>query len=224
MIPLKPDAFVFVHVFRTQPESSEEIVALASEMAHAFTSRQPGYLSAAVHESLDGERVVVYSQWESEEAYRRSAVRALSDTEMRKYRRLLDHLAGAEPRSYRLTARIPRDTAPTIAVGTARATLINIFELFDSHQQRDMLAVVRETAERLSQANCGLVSSNVHVSLDGSAITNYAQWESADAFEAAMRSPELEPLLKKHIQLADPDVHLYDVVEVIPKAGKERAA
>ena len=216
MIPIRRDAFIFVSTFKTQPESNGEIVALVSELAHVFFCRQAGYLSSAVHASLDGERVVNYSQWDSEQSYRNAVAHAVKDPGAMKFLRILEHLATIEPRYYLVSDQLPEDNT-TIALGTDRATLINIFKLHNPESQQALVDVLRETTAVLSKKNCGLLSSSLHVSLDGKAVANYAQWESADAFEAAMQLPVLRKLLRQHVELSEPDVHFYDVKEVIPK-------
>ena len=35
----------------------------------------------------------------------------------------------------------------------------------------------------------GFVSANIHVSTDGTRVVNYAQWESAEAFQAMLADP-----------------------------------
>ena len=50
-----------INVFTIQPERQQELIDLLSEAAE-FASSLPGWLSASVHPSLDGTRVVNYAQ------------------------------------------------------------------------------------------------------------------------------------------------------------------
>jgi len=50
-----------INVFTVQPEKQQELIDLLSEAA-AFASSVPGWISASVHRSLDGARVVNYAQ------------------------------------------------------------------------------------------------------------------------------------------------------------------
>ena len=50
-----------INVFTVAPEKHQELVTLLSEAA-AFASTIPGWISASVHRSLDGTRVVNYAQ------------------------------------------------------------------------------------------------------------------------------------------------------------------
>ena len=50
-----------INVFTVAPEKQQELIDLLSEAA-AFASCIPGWISASVHRSLDGTRVVNYAQ------------------------------------------------------------------------------------------------------------------------------------------------------------------
>ena len=63
-----------INVFTVEPERQRELVALLTEAANAV-SDVPGWLSASLHASLDGTRVVNYAQCESYEAWERVMVR-----------------------------------------------------------------------------------------------------------------------------------------------------
>jgi antibiotic biosynthesis monooxygenase (ABM) superfamily enzyme len=50
-----------INVFTVAPEKQQELIDLLAEAA-AFASALPGWISASVHRSLDGTRVVNYAQ------------------------------------------------------------------------------------------------------------------------------------------------------------------
>lgn len=50
-----------INVFTVAPEKQQEFIDLLSEAA-GFARRLPGWMSASVHRSLDGTRVVNYAQ------------------------------------------------------------------------------------------------------------------------------------------------------------------
>ncbi len=68
-------------------------------------------------------------------------------------------------------------------------TLINVFTVEPAHQQRLVEVLVEATAAVMSEQP-GFVSANIHGSLDGRRVTNYAQWRSREAFEAMLRNQE----------------------------------
>ncbi|GLW16173.1 antibiotic biosynthesis monooxygenase [Streptomyces sp. NBRC 13847] len=59
-----------INVFTVRPERQAELVALLSRATEETMRDRPGFLSANLHASTDGERVVNYAQWESEAHFR----------------------------------------------------------------------------------------------------------------------------------------------------------
>jgi quinol monooxygenase YgiN len=55
----------FINVFTVQPEKQQELVTLLTNAAHETMRHLPGFVSANIHRSLDGKRVVNYAQWAS---------------------------------------------------------------------------------------------------------------------------------------------------------------
>jgi heme oxygenase (mycobilin-producing) len=73
----------------------------------------------------------------------------------------------------------------------AQAILINAFEVPDGHD--DEFLEGWEEGKRLMERRPGYVSTALHRSLDPTArfrYINIAVWESAEAFQAALTSPE----------------------------------
>ena len=93
-------------------------------------------------------------------------------------------------------------------------TLINVFTVAPENQQRlvDMLA---EATEKTMKKLPGFVSANIHKSLDGVRVANYAQWRSREDFEAMLQNPEALTHMKPIMEIAKFDAHLYEVVEVV---------
>lgn len=56
-------------------------------------------------------------------------------------------------------------------------------------------------------------------------MTNYAQWRRRDAFEAALKNPDFLAHTKPIAEIAQPDAHVYEVVETTSpsRAGKTKA-
>lgn len=59
-----------INVFTVLPERQAELVALLSRATEETMKDRPGFISANIHASADGERVVNYAQWESEAHFR----------------------------------------------------------------------------------------------------------------------------------------------------------
>jgi heme-degrading monooxygenase HmoA len=58
-----------INVFEVPPEKQGELVRVLEGAASEVMRRVPGFVSASVHKSLDGSRVVTYAQWASKEAF-----------------------------------------------------------------------------------------------------------------------------------------------------------
>jgi heme-degrading monooxygenase HmoA len=71
----------------------------------------------------------------------------------------------------------------------------------------------------------GYVSANIHRSLDGTRVVNYAQWRSREDFEAMLRNPEAAPHMREAAEIAERfEPHLYEVsfVDEVPD-GSDRS-
>ena len=77
----------------------------------------------------------------------------------------------------------------TIAKGRDLVTLINVFTV-EPETQQQMVDLLVEATETVINRLPGFVSANIHKSLDGTRVANYAQWRSREAFEAMLRNAE----------------------------------
>ncbi|OQD51875.1 hypothetical protein BM536_037430 [Streptomyces phaeoluteigriseus] len=73
------DVFTVVEVARTRSKSQQDALLAAVTQPNTVLDATPGYVSHSVHRDFEGEAVVSYSQWESEDAYR--AFRAAGDAQ-----------------------------------------------------------------------------------------------------------------------------------------------
>jgi quinol monooxygenase YgiN len=58
-----------INVFSVKPEQQDQLVRMLNEAAETTMRRFPGFVSASIHKSLDGTRVVNYAQWRSREDF-----------------------------------------------------------------------------------------------------------------------------------------------------------
>jgi quinol monooxygenase YgiN len=58
-----------INVFTVTPDKAAELAALLSAATEKVMQHVPGFISANIHVSTDGTRVVNYAQWESPSAY-----------------------------------------------------------------------------------------------------------------------------------------------------------
>jgi heme-degrading monooxygenase HmoA len=103
----------------------------------------------------------------------------------------------------------------TISKEAKLVTLINVFTVEPEDQQRlvDMLV---EATEKTMKNIPGFISANIHKSIDGVRVANYAQWRSKEDFEAMLKNPEALSHMRPILEIASNDAHLYEVVDSLP--------
>ena len=68
---IRADAGVvtLINVFTVDSSRQQQLVELWQHATEHVMSRLPGFISASIHRSLDGTKVINYAQWESREAF-----------------------------------------------------------------------------------------------------------------------------------------------------------
>jgi quinol monooxygenase YgiN len=110
----------------------------------------------------------------------------------------------------------------TIAENTGVVTLINVFTVEPSNQHKlvDILARATDTSVRDVP---GFISAALHRSVDGTRVTMYAQWKSAEHYQhyQSMRSnPVTSPYVEQVRAIAKFDPGMYEVVRVFAGPSK----
>jgi heme-degrading monooxygenase HmoA len=98
-----------------------------------------------------------------------------------------------------------------ITVGQDVVTLINVFTVAPEDQQRLVDLLVEATEEVMSKQP-GYVAANIHRSLDGTKVANYAQWRSLEDYQAIAQNPEAAAHMRRAQDLATFEYSLYEVV------------
>lgn len=79
------------------------------------------------------------------------------------------------------------------------------------NQQR-LVDLLVEATQRTMRKQPGYLSAAIHKSVDGTRVTNYAQWRSREDFEAIGKNPEVAVHMRAAAQLATSfEPHLYEV-------------
>ncbi|MFI0717618.1 antibiotic biosynthesis monooxygenase family protein [Streptomyces sp. NPDC021224] len=108
----------------------------------------------------------------------------------------------------------------TISAEDRLMTYINVFHCTPDKQQELSAAIRRET-EDIVRHMPGFVSANLHCSVDGTRVTNYAQWSTLAAFQEHIRSEAGRALITELHKYADNvDVHVYQVDWIMSGEGK----
>jgi quinol monooxygenase YgiN len=94
------------------------------------------------------------------------------------------------------------------------ATLINVFTVKPERQRR-LLDLLVTATEDVMRHLPGFVSANIHASTDGEKVVNYAQWESAEAFQAMLKDERAQQHMRQAADLAEKfEPSLYTVESV----------
>ena len=98
-----------------------------------------------------------------------------------------------------------------ITIEKSLVTLINVFTVSPENQQR-LVELLVEATQRTMRNQPGYLSANIHKSLDGTKVTNYAQWRSREDFEAIGKNPEVTIHMRAAQELAIRfEPYLYEV-------------
>ena len=94
------------------------------------------------------------------------------------------------------------------------ATLINVFTVAPERAS-ELAQLLRVATEERMRFVPGFISANIHVSTDRTRVVNYAQWQSAKAFQAMLDDPDAREHMAACAATATSfEPHLYTVESV----------
>lgn len=100
----------------------------------------------------------------------------------------------------------------TISVENNYLTLINVFTVAPANQQKLVDLLILATEESVVKIT-GFISSSLHKSLDGTKVTMYAQWRSAEDYQNMRNNPTASPYLEEALKIATFEPGMYSVVK-----------
>lgn len=80
-----------INVFTVRPDRQHTLVDLLTRATDEVMQHVPGFVSASVHASDDGTRVVNYAQWQSADAYRDMLAGPTAQVHMKEAAEVADH-------------------------------------------------------------------------------------------------------------------------------------
>jgi quinol monooxygenase YgiN len=101
----------------------------------------------------------------------------------------------------------------TIDSDSRVCTLINVFTV-ESARQRELVEALAQATQDVMKDQPGFVSANIHASLDGTQVVNYAQWESKEHFQSMLADPACQEHMHAIGRLASAQPSLYTVESV----------
>ncbi|MGL5806683.1 MAG: antibiotic biosynthesis monooxygenase family protein [Xenococcaceae cyanobacterium] len=104
----------------------------------------------------------------------------------------------------------------TIAINNEILTVIVIFSV-EPEKQQELIDAIAEFSKTVKQQP-GFISANIHKSLDGLKVANYAQWRSQKDYENFIHNAEIQAKAAK-IRKFNPDNRIYEVAISESKKG-----
>lgn len=95
-----------------------------------------------------------------------------------------------------------KETIITVTTDTDQVTLVNVFTVAPPRQD-DLVAALDKASAGVFVTVPGFISANLHASLDGTRVINYAQWSSEQAYHDALQRPEIRDHIAEAAALAD---------------------
>jgi heme-degrading monooxygenase HmoA len=102
----------------------------------------------------------------------------------------------------------------TIKEHAPLVTLINVFTVAPERAS-ELTELLRVATDEKMQFVPGFISANIHVSINGTRVVNYAQWESPEAYQAMLDDPSAREHMGRCAAVASSfEPHLYTVESV----------
>jgi heme-degrading monooxygenase HmoA len=89
-----------------------------------------------------------------------------------------------------------------ISVDAPVVTLINVFTVVP-RRQAELVEALNHATTAIFVNIPGFHSANIHASLDGTRVVNYAQWASPEHFEAMLNRRDVQQHLKEIMAIAE---------------------
>ncbi len=197
---IRPDVYTGIKLFSGDPARQETLLREVTDYVTQAQKKQPGFVAAALHKSLDGVRVMLYTQWATASGYEADEENLLASRLTTRYKLLDTHL-------YSLAVSRPEWITPQITVGSS----IHLAEFRVRPENVVRLVQLERENVEVGLQHPDLVSANFHRSLDGTRTVNYGQWKRLDRFNELLTDPKYKALNAYWQGLAENEFHLYEV-------------
>ncbi|HTP49560.1 MAG TPA: antibiotic biosynthesis monooxygenase [Anaeromyxobacteraceae bacterium] len=104
-------------------------------------------------------------------------------------------------------------TTTTIDLDAPLVTLINVFEV-EPERQPELVELLQRATATVMRHLHGFVSANIHRSIDGARVANYAQWRSIEDFNRMLANPEAQVHMREAGAMAKAAPVLYRVSSI----------
>lgn len=95
-----------INLFTVKPEKQQSAANQVAEIYQTIVNKQPGFISASVHKSLDGTRVAAVARWQSQSAL--TAMQQLPEFQ-NSVKILEEEIVSAEPHYFEVIYTVGED-------------------------------------------------------------------------------------------------------------------
>ncbi|MEM8779237.1 MAG: antibiotic biosynthesis monooxygenase [Cyanobacteria bacterium P01_G01_bin.49] len=207
-VAIDNEVITVIVIFSVEPERQQELVNVIAQFLETV-KQQPGFVSASIHKSLDGVKVVNYAQWQSLGDYQSF----VADTAVQAKASKLREFNSPDINIYEVAISESKIGTPKIVPGEY-ITHFAEFRLKPENQSQ-MMILAQENIGKAIKLN-GLISANFHRSLDGTRVINYGQWRDRQTIENLKQQPGFGAESPYWEGVAENEHHLYEVVLTEP--------
>jgi quinol monooxygenase YgiN len=196
----------FINVFTVAAANQNALLELLRSQTDRLIRKQPGFLNANFHRSLDGTRVVNYVQWSDQQSSDALHENPEIMTGFAQYQALNVKM---DLRYYNVTFASEQQTV--IAPQTGLKTLISLLAVKPTFQTSTLEILEREIYPVMAQ-QAGFISMNLHQSLDGTRVLIYSQWQRSASDDLPALLLQQESLMHQaEGAIAQAKTHFYTV-------------
>lgn len=189
-----------IDLFSTSPDKQQELTEKLSNYVQSVVRSQPECVSGSVNHSLDGERIMCYLQWRTEQAY----------TDFMESGQAYSGFDLSDSHVYEVVVSKPDNADLTIEPG--RLLHLGEFRLLPEDQSR--LVALEAEIPAISLQHPDLLCVNFHRSLDGTRTMNYGFWNTLEHFDKLLTEERFAPVRDYWRGLAENEFHVYKIVSV----------
>ena len=193
-------------IFTVKPEQQQELIEVIKEFLETVQTL-PGFVSASLHKSIDGVKVVNYAQWSSMDDFESF----INNQEVKAKASKLFEFDSPDSHVYEIVTSESKVGTPQIKEGEY---IVHVAEFDMQPENQPKMVELAKEHVKPAMEQPGLISATFHRSLDGTRVINYGQWENKEAIEELKKQPGFSKDKPYWEGLADNEYHLYEVVHI----------
>ena len=94
------------------------------------------------------------------------------------------------------------ETTISVTTDSEQVTLVNVFTV-DPARQNELVEALDRATRDIFVTLPGFISANLHSSLDGTRVINYAQWADEQQYQAALERADVREHLAESVSIAE---------------------